>query len=489
MRYVSTRGTAPVLGFSDVLLAGLADDGGLYVPGRWPALPPLDELRGLTYPEVAARVMWPFLDDDVDEAGSPVPGSVDRESFERLVHEAYATFDTPEVCPVVSLAAVSGPSGEGPDLHLLELYRGPTLAFKDVALQLVGRLFDHVLSARGERVCVLGATSGDTGSAAMHACAGRDRVDIVILFPDGRTSEVQRRQMTTLGAPNAHAVALPGTFDDCQDLVKAAFADAGFRDEVRLSAVNSINWARVMAQVVYYVTAHLSVAPDGGPVSFVVPTGNFGNILAGWAAKRMGLPVDRLVVASNRNDILTRFFTTGTMEITGVVPTTSPSMDIQVSSNLERLLFEELGRDGAAVAAMMATFRSDRRVSVTAEVLDSLRAEFDCGRLDDESAAAVIRSVQQRSGVLVDPHTAVGVGVAEELIGSGVLSDPSVPVVCLATAHPAKFPDAVEAAVGVRPALPEALADLFDREERVEHCAPTLDAVEELVRGVVVPPH
>lgn len=485
MRYVSTRGSAPELGFSDVLLAGLAADGGLYLPTTWPQLPPLEELRGLTYPAVAERVMWPFVDGDTDERGAAARGALDRRIFDRIVHEAYATFDTPEVCPVVPLGPGAGSSGAGPQLHLLELFRGPTLAFKDVALQLVGRLFDHVLSERGERACVLGATSGDTGSAAMHACAGRGRVDIVILFPDGRTSEVQRRQMTTLGAPNAHAVVVPGTFDDCQDLVKAAFADVGFRDEVRLSAVNSINWARVMAQVVYYVTAHLAVSPDGGPVSFVVPTGNFGNVLAGWVAKRMGLPVDRLVVASNRNDILTRFFTTGTMEIASVVPTTSPSMDIQVSSNLERLLFEVLGRDGAAIREMMESFRSDGAVSVPAEVLGALRSEFDCGRLDDESAAAVIRSVHHRSGMLVDPHTAVGVGVAEELIASGVLSDPGVPVVCLATAHPAKFPDAVEAAVGIRPELPPSLADLFEREERVERCPSDLGAVESLVRRAV----
>ena len=490
MRYVSTRGAAPVLGFSDVLLAGLADDGGLYLPEEWPELPPLEELRGLSYPEIAVRVMWPFVDGDTSADGRPSVGALDRESFERLVHEAYATFDTPDVCPVVPLGAAGGPGGvdgEGPDLHLLELFRGPTLAFKDVALQLVGRLFDHVLSARDDRVCVLGATSGDTGSAAMHACADRECVDIVILFPDGRTSEVQRRQMTTLGAANAHAVAVPGTFDDCQDLVKAAFADVSFRDEVRLSAVNSINWARVMAQIVYYVTSHLAVAPDGGPVSFVVPTGNFGNILAGWVAKRMGLPIDRLVVASNRNDILTRFFSTGTMAITEVVPTTSPSMDIQVSSNLERLLFEVLGRDGAALETLMSAFRADGTVSVPVEVLADLQDEFDCGRLDDESAAAVIRSVQQHTGLLVDPHTAIGIGVAEALADGGPLADPSVPVVCLATAHPAKFPDAVEAAVGVRPALPDHLGDLFERPERVEHCDADLDAVEALVRRALTP--
>ena len=475
MRYVSTRGSAPELGFADVLLAGLASDGGLYVPETWPTLPPLAELRGRPYPEVAVEVMWPFV------AGSDGDG-LDRASFEEIVAGAYATFDTPEVCPVRPLGDVPGPRGAVP-LHLLELDRGPTLAFKDVALQLVGRLFDRVLGARDGRICVLGATSGDTGSAAMHACAGRERVDIFILFPDGRTSEVQRRQMTTLGAANAHAIAVPGTFDDCQDLVKAAFADAGFRDEVRLSAVNSINWARVMAQIVYYVTAHLSVAPDGGPVSFVVPTGNFGNILAGWAAKAMGLPVERLVVASNRNDILTRFLSTGTMAVSEVVPTTSPSMDIQVSSNLERLLFERLDRDGAALADLMARFRADGTVSVPAPVLAALRDEFDAARLDDESAAAVIRSVLGRTGALVDPHTAVGIGVAEELVGRGVLADPSVPVVCLATAHPAKFPDAVEAAVGFRPELPGRLEDLFDRPEQVEHVPADLGAVEALVRA------
>lgn len=501
MRYVSTRGEAPPLGFSDVLLAGLAPDGGLYLPESWPQLPPLAELRGLSYPEIAARVMWPFVDGDVDGNGAPVPGALDRDAFEGIVREAYATFDTPNVCPVVPLGVAGGvdsagdavlADGGGPELHLLELFRGPTLAFKDVALQLVGRLFDHVLSARGARVCVLGATSGDTGSAAMHACADRECVDIVILFPDGRTSEVQRRQMTTLGAANAHAVAVPGTFDDCQDLVKAAFADAEFRDEVRLSAVNSINWARVMAQVVYYVTSYLAVTGDESAaegdaetVTFVVPTGNFGNVLAGWVAKRMGLPVERLVVASNRNDILTRFFSTGTMEITEVVPTTSPSMDIQVSSNLERLLFEVLDRDGAALAELMARFRADGTVSVPVEVLQELQSEFDCGRLDDESAAAVIRSVQQRTGLLVDPHTAIGIGVAEQLADAGVLGDPSVPVVCLATAHPAKFPDAVQAAVGIRPGLPDHLGDLFERPESVEHCAADLDAVEALVRRAI----
>ena len=463
MRYVSTRGTAPELDFADVLLAGLAEDGGLYLPERWPELPPLERLRGRPYAEVAAEVMWPFVE-----------GSFERDVFSELVAEAYAVFEDPDVCPVVPL----GSTDAGAPLWMLELFRGPTLAFKDVALQLVGRLFDHVLAERDERACILGATSGDTGSAAIDACKDRERLDVFVLFPDGRVSDVQRRQMTTVAAENVHAVSVTGSFDDCQDLVKAAFADAEFRTEVSLSAVNSINWARVMAQIVYYVTAHLAVSPSGDPVTFSVPTGNFGNILAGWAAKQMGLPVDRLVVASNRNDVLTRFFTTGTMEIRDVVPTTSPSMDIQVSSNLERLLFEVLGRDGTAVSELMSRFRADGTVEVPTEVLSELRSEFDAVRIDDESAASVIRRVHERHGLLVDPHTAVGLGAAEGLGG-----DPSVPVVSLATAHPAKFPDAVEQAVGVRAELPESLSDLFDRPERIEAIGDDIDDVRRVVRA------
>jgi threonine synthase len=463
MKYVSTRGASPELGFCDVLLAGLAPDGGLYLPKEWPQLPPVQEFRGMPYAEVAAAVIAPFVE-----------GEIDTHALARMCADSYATFDTPEVCPIVPV----GRTASGAPLSLLELYRGPTLAFKDVALQLVGRLFDHVLEERDERVCILGATSCDTGSAAIDACRGLHRVDIFILFPDGRVSDVQRRQMSTVNSANAHAVSVPGTFDDCQDLVKAAFGDVAFREEVALSAVNSINWARVMAQVVYYVTAHLAVTPGGGPVSYTVPTGNFGNVLAGWVAKQMGLPIDRLVVASNRNDILTRFFTTGTMEITDVVPTTSPSMDIQVSSNLERLLFESMGRDGAAVAQMMSDFRGDGTVSVPSELLDGLRAQFDCGRVSDAQAARVIKRVHESTGVLLDPHTAIGIAVAEEHGG-----DPSVPMVALGTAHPAKFPDAVEAAVGVRPPLPAHLSDLFERTEHIEHCDATLDAVEAHVRA------
>ncbi|MGI9577325.1 MAG: threonine synthase [Microthrixaceae bacterium] len=470
MRYVSTRGNAPALGFADVLLAGLADDGGLYVPQSWPELPPLEELRGLDYPALAAEVMWPYVAPD----GEAAPGDLDRESFDHIVADAYVSFDAPEVIPVRQLG----------DLWLVELFHGPTLAFKDVALQLVGRLFDHVLGGRDGRVAILGATSGDTGSAAMEAFRGRERADCVILFPDGRVSDVQRRQMTTITDSNCHAVAVDGTFDDCQDLVKAAFADTQFRDEVHLSAVNSINWGRVMAQVVYYVWAQLRVSPDAAPVSFCVPTGNFGNILAGWVAKRMGLPVDRLVVASNRNDILTRFITTGDMVMEPVVPTTSPSMDIQVSSNLERLLFEVLDRDGAAVAALLAAFRADGTVSLPVEIMERLRGEFDAGRLDDATAADVVDSIHETHDVLLDPHTAVGVGVATELAPAV-----SSPLVCMATAHPAKFPDAVFEASGVRPPLPPHLSDLLELPERIEHAPAELSAVEAHVRRVLASGH
>lgn len=462
LEYESTRGAAPRLGFADVLLAGLATDGGLYVPAEIPHLGDLDRLRGLTYPELATEVMWPFV---AEGEG----GEITRSDLDRIAAEAYATFDVAEVCPVRRC----GPG------YLLELFHGPTLAFKDLALQLVGRLFDHVLEARDARVTILGATSGDTGSAAMEAFAGRRRARCVILFPDGRVSEVQRRQMTTVEAENCHAVAVTGTFDDCQDLVKAAFADAELRTEVGLSAVNSINWARVLAQIVYYVWAHLRVSPDGAPVSFSVPTGNFGNILAGWYAKRMGLPVDRLIVASNRNDILTRFFASGRMEVREVVPTTSPSMDIQVSSNLERLLFEVLGRDGARIAELMGRFRADGRVGVPTEVVERLGEEFDAGRLDDHGAAEVMERLSDAEDLLVDPHTAVGIGVAEELVGQI-----DSPVVCLATADPAKFPDAVRAATGVTPDLPRRLSGLLDRPERIVHVPADLAEIEALVRSV-----
>src|SRR5688500_17820801 len=378
MRYVSTRGEAPVLGFGDVLLSGLAVDGGLYVPETWPTLDP-DTWRDVRpYAEVATEVMWPFVE-----------GSMAREDLAAIVAEAYATFDHPDVCPVIELG----------DLHLLELFWGPTLSFKDVALQLVGRLFDHELTARSERATIVVATSGDTGSAAIEACVGRDTLDIVVLHPADRVSDVQRRQMTTVDAPNVHNVAIEGTFDDCQDLVKAMFADVAFRERVRLSAMNSINWARVMAQVVYYVTTTARL----GRSSFTVPSGNFGNIFAGWVAERMGLPMGQLVIASNSNDILTRWVADGSMIAEEVVPTLSPAMDIQVSSNHERLLFELSGRDGARTAELLQRFRG--LGSVEAPRSD----RFQAARVDDVDTLATIRGVHDVSGVLVDPHTAVGI--------------------------------------------------------------------------------
>lgn len=446
LRYVSTRGAAPDLDFADVLLTGLARDGGLYVPARWPSLTvgALDRYASMPYADVAVEVMWPFVD-----------GSIDHDAFAAAVHDAYATFAHPDVVPLVDL-------GDG--VWLAELFHGPTLAFKDIALQLVGRLFDHVLTARGERVTIVGATSGDTGSAAIEACRDRDAVDIFILHPHGRTSEVQRRQMTTVRAPNVHNLAVEGTFDDCQDLVKALFADTDFRDRRHLSAVNSINWARVMAQIVYYVTTAARLGAGAGhPVAFSVPTGNFGNVFAGYAAQRMGVPITQFVVASNRNDILTQFLTTGSMTIGEVHPTLSPSMDIQVSSNLERLLFELLGRDGTGVAELMARFRGEGTVSLEPERLELLAEHWSAARIDDRRTAQTIRAVHDDTGLLLDPHTAVGVAA-----GLDARADVRVPMVVLATAHPAKFPDAVESATGVRPPLPAHLADLFERPEHYD---------------------
>ncbi len=459
MRYVSTRGEAPILPFDDALLAGLARDGGLYVPERWPRLAPEDlrALRGLSYPALAARVMQPFLGD-----------AVQPEAFRRIVDDAYAGFGHVAVAPLIQLDQ---------RLWLLELFHGPTLAFKDYALQVVGRLFDHVLARRRERVTIIGATSGDTGSAAIEACRDRESVDIFILHPKGRVSPVQRRQMTTVPAANVHNIAIDGSFDDCQDLVKAMFNDAAFRDALNLSAVNSINVARILAQVVYYVAAAVALGVPDRTVTFAVPTGNFGNIYAAYAARAMGLPIDRLVVGANTNDILDRFFRTGEMRVAPVVPTISPSMDIQISSNFERLLFDLTDCDGAAVAAIMRGFRADGRFAVKEAQFGRARQVFVSHRLDDDGTRAVIADTWRRTGVLLDPHTAVGVGAAQ-----ACGTDPAVPVVALACAHPAKFPDAVEKATAIRPPLPPRLADLFDRPERVAELPNDLAAVQAFVR-------
>ncbi|HRE02988.1 MAG TPA: threonine synthase [Ilumatobacteraceae bacterium] len=461
MRYVSTRGTAPELGFCDALLAGLASDGGLYVPTEWPELPDLSPAR--TYADAAAAVMAPFVGDEIAPA-----------TFHALCAEAYASFRHDAVVPLVQVGA---------NEWLLEQFHGPTLAFKDVALQLVGRLFDHVLGQRGERVTIVGATSGDTGSAAIDGVKGCAHVDIVILYPAGRTSDVQRRQMTTVDAPNVHTVAIEGTFDDCQDLVKAMFNDAPFRQRLQLSAVNSINWARVMAQIVYYVTASRSLgATAERPVTFSVPTGNFGNVLSGWIARRMGASIQDFVVSSNSNDILTRFITANDMTARAVVPTLSPSMDIQVSSNFERLLFEMNGRDGGMTADQMQRFRHTGQLQVEADQRDEwITPSFRAAQCDDTSTLAEIRRVYQASGQLIDPHTATGTAAVRQL---GV-ADEGRPVITLATAHPAKFPDAVQQATGVHPSLPPHLADLFDRVERVNVAPNDLGAVQRFVEQAV----
>jgi threonine synthase len=461
-RYVSTRGRAAALDFEGVLLAGLATDGGLYVPETWPTLSDSDicAMAGLPYAELATRVMWPF-----------VAGAIGEDDLRALVSDAYDGFDHRAVAPLIQLD-----HGE----WLMELFHGPTLAFKDYALQIVGRLFDHVLARRGERITIVGATSGDTGSAAIEACRDREAIDIFILHPAGRVSEVQRRQMTTVAAHNVHNVAIEGTFDDCQDLVKSMFNDAPFRDACRLGAVNSINWARIAAQTVYYVAAATALGAPDRPVAFAVPTGNFGNVFAGYVARRMGIPIDQLVIASNPNDILTRFFDTGAMTTQPVVPSISPSMDIQVSSNFERLLFDVMERDGDAVDRAMEGFRADGRLVIDDARLASLGELFDAGRLDDEETRRTIADTYEETGQLLDPHSAIGLAV-----GRRRRRQPGVPMVALATAHPAKFPDAVEQATGVRPALPDRLADLFEREERFDTLANDLGSVQQHIRARV----
>jgi threonine synthase len=449
VRYVSTRGAAPELGFGDVLLAGLADDGGLYVPVEWPVI---DTGPSAVYAEVAASVLAPYVAPDLTEV-----------ELRALCRDSYADFRHPEVAPLVEI---------GEDQWLLELFHGPTLAFKDMALQLVGRMFERLLELRDERITIVGATSGDTGSAAIEGVRGCERVQIVILYPEGRTSEVQRRQMTTVDAPNVHTLAVDGTFDDCQDLVKAMFADRGFRESQRLSAVNSINWARIVAQAAYHASAAIRM---GGPIDVCVPTGNFGNVLAGWIARHTGSEIERLLVATNSNDILTRFIRSRDMSTAGVVPTLSPSMDIQVSSNFERLLFEMNDRDGERTAADLARFRADGRLVTSPEAFDRwISPVFDSGSVDDAETLAEIARVHAETGMLIDPHTATGTVVARRLAGSR-------PVVTLATAHPAKFPDAVHRATGVYPDLPDELADLFERPERVTHVVNDLGAVEALI--------
>ncbi len=456
MKYISTRGNAPVLSFEEAMLSGLARDGGLYVPQSIPQMTAADiaALAGQTYEEIAFRVMKPFVGDCFSDA-----------ELMDSITAAYASFDHAARAPLVQL---------GPNHHLLELFHGPTLAFKDFAMQLIGQLFQKALARRGEQVTIVGATSGDTGSAAIEAFRGLDAANVFILFPNGRVSEVQRRQMTTPVEANVHAIAMKGTFDTCQAMLKDMFNDFEFRDGVKLAGVNSINWARVLAQVVYYFSAATSLGTPHRKVSFTVPTGNFGDIFAGYIAKRMGLPIDRLVIATNRNDILHRAIITGRYDTDRVFPTITPSMDIEVSSNFERALFDAYDRDGAAVAQLMGEMKQGG-FGISQGALHALREHFDSGRSSDEETSTTIQTFFATTGEVLCPHSAVGVKVAEDHLGSS-------PMITLATAHPAKFPDAVAAAVGLRPTLPHWLADLFDRDERVTEMPNDLQLMKSLVR-------
>ena len=457
MEYISTRGDAPSLGFCDAMLAGLARDGGLYLPKSWPKLSKKEirALRGRPYQEIAFEVLYPF-----------VGGEIEKSAFRSMIDEAYGTFRHPAVVPLVQT---------GTNAFVLELFHGTTLAFKDVAMQLLARLLDHVLTERNERATIVGATSGDTGGAAIDAFAGRERTDVFILFPHEKVSPVQQRQMTTSTAKNVHAIAVKGNFDDCQDLLKQMFNDVAFRDRVKLSGVNSINWARIMAQVVYYFTAALSLGSPDRKVSFTVPTGNFGDIFAGYVAKQIGLPIDRLVIATNDNDILARTLKTGRYEMKGVKATTSPSMDIQISSNFERLLFEAYDRDAAAVRSAMSSLKQSGSFDIKQGALKAIRKDFRAGRATEKQVAETIRTTLDETGYLLDPHTACGVLVAKKH------EKANTPMITLATAHPAKFPKAVKAACGIDPELPSWLSELMQMEERYTVLDAELKAVETFV--------
>ncbi|MBX3550315.1 MAG: threonine synthase [Xanthobacteraceae bacterium] len=459
MKYVSTRGEAKPASFNEALIEGLARDGGLYVPESWPQIS-RDEIagfRGKSYAEVALRVIAPFVGGDIPER-----------DLKRMIEEAYATFDHKDVTPLHELSGGK---------YILELFHGPTLAFKDVAMQLIARLMDYVLAARGERCTIVGATSGDTGGAATEAFRGRERIDLIFMFPDGRVSPVQQRMMTAITEPNVNVLAIDGNFDDCQAIVKALFNDHAFRDRVKLSAVNSINWARIVAQIVYYFTAAIALGAPEKKVTFAVPTGNFGDIFAGYVAAKMGLPIERLIVATNVNDILARTLESGVYEVRAVVATSSPAMDIQVSSNFERLLFDASGRDPGAVREAMKSLSAKGSFTLGEQALANMRALLSASRADENETRETIRDVHKATGYVLDPHTAVGVAVARKLeAGKG-----ASPLVVLGTAHPAKFPEAVEAACGVNPQLPAAFADLMSRKERVTHLPNDAKAVADFV--------
>ena len=465
MQYISTRGAAPDLGFADALLTGLARDGGLYAPSTLPVWrsDAIRDLRGVPYAEAAVRVMTPFIG-----------GDFSSDDLRAMTEDAYRGFRHAATAPLVQIE---------PNLFALELFHGPTLAFKDFAMQWLGRAMNHALARRKARATILGATSGDTGAAAIEAFGGQSQTDVYILYPHGRVSEVQRRQMTTVGKHNVHALAIEGTFDDCQRIAKELFGDLSLRDELRLSGVNSINWARILAQIVYYFVAATALGAPDRPVSFSVPTGNFGDILAGYYAKRMGLPIERLMVATNENDILARALASGHYEPRGVRTTQSPSMDIQVSSNFERLLFECSGRRPDALRDVMAAFAAVGSFEIPSSALGLIRADFAAERIDETACTAEMSRVYRDSGLVLDPHSAVGVAAARRLVAAS----PETPVVALGTAHPAKFPDAVERATGVRPLLPPHLADLMEREETIvvlpNHGAAITDYLRQTARA------
>ncbi|MGI9374674.1 MAG: threonine synthase [Tsuneonella suprasediminis] len=464
MEYVSTRGSAPALDFEHVTLAGLASDGGLYLPRAWPRFSAAEiaALRGLPYPQLAAKVMQPF----VGESLSP-------ERLLELCEQAYGRFAHAAVTPLVQLDEQN---------WVLELFHGPTLAFKDVALQLLGLLFEEFLSRRSDHLTIVGATSGDTGSAAIDALAGRAQVDVFMLHPNGRVSDVQRRQMTTVLAPNVHNIAIDGSFDDAQAMVKRMFADSEMTGRFRISAVNSINWARLMAQVVYYFAAALQLGAPERKVAFAVPTGNFGDVFAGYVAAQMGLPIEQLIVATNVNDILHRALTDGDYSAGTVTPTAAPSMDIQVSSNFERLLFDAGGRDGAALAEQMRGFEASKAMRLTNAQREGAAALFTSARADAKDMGEAMRWAWENCGEVLDPHTAIGLHAAR---AADIAAD--VPVVTLATAHPAKFRDAVERATGTRPHLPARVGDLFAREERYDELPGDYEAVRAYVAGLATP--
>ena len=455
MNYISTRGEAPSTTFLGALLSGLAPDGGLYVPEEWPILSEAEiaGFAGRPYAEVALHVMRPFIGDEIEE-----------DALIQIIEDAYASFDHAAVAPLVQW---------GPNDWLMELFRGPTFAFKDVALQLLGGLFEHALEKQNRNVTIIGATSGDTGSAAIEAIRGKELARVVILHPHERTSAIQRKQMPSVIEENVLNIAVEGNFDDCQALVKSMFADKAFAEQVGMSAVNSINWARIMAQVVYYFTSAVALGAPDRPVNFSVPTGNFGDIFAGYVAMQMGLPIERLMIASNQNDILTRTLNTGRYEVAGVKPSISPSMDIQVSSNFERLLFDATGRDAGALRQMMAGLKQAGAFTLPDDALEHIRELFDAERVDESETEATIEKLYQDTGIVIDPHTAVGVAAAARN-----RLDPSLPWITLATAHPAKFPESVERALGFEPQMPDRLAALADAEEKFDVLANDMPTIQ-----------